>query len=60
LDNLTLEKAETLCRTREVKDKEIQEMTVDLANIHYIGRGQKTGTKNNGGKFMKNKNVICC
>eukprot|EP00102_Acyrthosiphon_pisum_P018369 XP_008190098.1 PREDICTED: uncharacterized protein K02A2.6-like [Acyrthosiphon pisum] len=48
MDNLTLEKAETLCRTREVTDKEIQEMTTDLANIHYMGREQKTWSKNKG------------
>ncbi|XP_016661051.1 uncharacterized protein LOC100160940 isoform X2 [Acyrthosiphon pisum] len=48
LDNLTLEKAETLCRTREVKGKEIQEMTMDLANILYMDREQKIGTKNKG------------
>lgn len=60
LDNLTLEKAETLCRTKEVTDKEIQEMTMDVANIHFMGSEKKTWTKNKGSKFMtnSNKNIV--
>jgi len=60
LENLTLDKAETLCRTREVTEKEIKEMTMDLANVHYMGREQNTWSKNKGGKSMNynNKNKI--
>jgi len=64
LENLTLDKAEMLCRTREVTDKEIKEMTIDLANVHYIGREQNTSrntwSKNKGDKSMyyNNNNKI--
>ncbi|KAL4126071.1 hypothetical protein QTP88_010302 [Uroleucon formosanum] len=53
-------KAEILCKTREVTDKEMQEMTTDLANIHYMGKEQMTWSKNKGGKFItnSNKNVV--
>lgn len=64
LENLTLDKSEMLCRTREVTDKEIKEMTIDLANVHYIGREQNTSrntwSKNKGDKSMyyNNNNKI--
>lgn len=36
MENLTLEKAESLCRTRKVTDKELQEMTNEVVNVYYM------------------------
>lgn len=36
MESLTLDKAESLCRTREVTDKELREMTNEAVNVHII------------------------
>lgn len=58
LDNLTLDKAETLCRTREVTDKELQEMTTDTANVYYMGKDKKNWVKNKDSKSRNKFNNI--
>lgn len=55
MDNLTLENAEMLCRTREVTDKEIQEMSTEAANVLYLGREQKNNWVKNKIGMSKNK-----
>lgn len=47
LDNLTLDKAEILCRTREITDKEIQEITTESANFLHMSREQKSNWTQN-------------
>lgn len=54
MDNPTLNKAEMLCRTREVTDKEIQEMTTETATVHYMSQEQNNWIKSKNDK-IKNK-----
>lgn len=61
MESLTLDKAESLCRTREVTDKKLREMTNEAVNVHYMGselkRNCKTVHIKNGSIQNSNSNI---